>query len=144
MTGDIIQNPGRKKISFLLLIAGAFLILSSGCVSSENSSLNDYRGISPEDVIAGSDVDYADSYNWLSLPEAEKEVDVFYVYPTVSSNASGSMLICDDVDRALAQGILKAQAGVYESSANVFAPYYRQMSTGVTMTDTGLATDTDE
>ena len=67
------------------------------------------------------------------------------MYPTVSANESGSMIITDDVDRALAQGILEAQASVYEPSANVFAPYYRQMSTGVSMTSADeLATDTPE
>ena len=75
-------------------------------------------------------IDYSDPYNWLSLPEIEKAVDVFYVYPTVSQNPSGSMVITDDADRALGGGILEAQAGVYESGANVFAPYYRQMVPG--------------
>jgi len=71
-------------------------------------------------------------------------VDVFYVYPTVSANESGSMAISDDEDRALAQGILASQASVFESDANVFAPYYRQMTTNVDMSQGGLATDTKE
>lgn len=98
-----------------------------------------------ETSTTGDSVDYSDPYNWLSLPDVDKEVDVFYVYPTVSGNESGSMSITDDVDRALAQGILEAQASVYEPGANVFAPYYRQMSTGVTISsDDELATDTPE
>ena len=47
--------------------------------------------------------------------------------------------------RALAAGIWASQASVYEQSANIFAPYYRQMSTGVQMEEGELlATDTDE
>ena len=68
---------------------------------------------------------------WLSLPSADKPVDVFYVYPTVSSNATGFMDVNSVNERALAQGIFAAQASVYEPNANVFSPYYRQMSTQV-------------
>jgi hypothetical protein len=98
----------------------------------------------PEDVVER--INYEGPSNWVSLPEAGKEVDVFYVYPTVSSNASGSMDITDEDERALAQGIFKAQASVFESETNVFAPYYRQMSTQVQMPDDpdALATDTEE
>ncbi len=69
-------------------------------------------------------------------------MDVFYVYPTVSSNASGAMDINNSDERVLAIGIYKAQASVFEPYANVFAPYYRQMSTNVDMSGGGLATDT--
>ncbi len=144
-----------KPLVFLLLfVLSVCLIFAGGCVGEEDSV--------PEEEMAGDatarpvkpvpgetesapGVDYSDPYNWLSLPVTEKEVDVFYVYPTVSQNESGSMIITDDVDRALAQGIFEAQASVYESSANIYAPYYRQMSTGVTMTSPDeLATDTPE
>ena len=98
--------------------------------------------------IAGSESNslaYNDAANWLSLPAANKEVDVFYVYPTVSHNTNGVMDITDPDERALAAGIWQAQASVYEDSANIFAPYYRQMSTGVQMEEGELlATDTDE
>lgn len=47
---------------------------------------------------------------------------------------------------ALAKGIFDAQASVFESSANIYAPYYRQMSTGATIPEDSnvLATDLDE
>ncbi len=88
--------------------------------------------------------DYSSAENWLRKPSPSKAVDVFYVYPTVSSATSGSMDITDPSERALAEGILKAQASVYEGETNVFAPYYRQMSTNVDMSGGGLATDTKE
>ena len=77
----------------------------------------------------------------------EKEVDCFYVYPTVSNNETGSMDINDNEDRLLAQNIFTAQATVFEEDTNHFAPYYRQMSTQVKMPaddPTFLATDTEE
>ncbi len=93
-----------------------------------------------------SKVDYSNAGNWVSIPELTKDVDVFYVYPTVSNNASGTMDINNDAERKLAVGILKAQASVFEDNANVFAPYYRQMTTKVQMPDNpnALATDTKE
>jgi len=97
-----------------------------------------------EDDETDSSLDYDTSSNWVSKPTPEKDVDVFYVYPTVSSNETGAMDIENVDERALAQGIYKAQASVFQASANVFAPYYRQMSTNVDMTGVALATDTEE
>lgn len=98
-------------------------------------------------VDSEQNLNYEDSYYWVSLPSSvEKDVDVFFVYPTVSSNASGTMDVTNDEERALAQGIFEAQASLFEEHANVFAPYYRQMSTKCLMPDDpdALATDTDE
>ncbi len=90
-----------------------------------------------------ADIDYRDSNNWVSLPNSTPyDVDVFYVYPTVSSDSSGTMDIKDLDQRALATGIFKVQAGIFDSCANVFAPYYRQMTTAVDVSG-GLATDTE-
>ena len=108
-------------------------------ISAQSDELEAVEDSDPRAVI-----DYSDPYNWVSSPSIEKKVDVFYVYPTVSSNSNGSMNISDNKERALAQGIFDAQASVYESSANVFAPYYRQMSTAVTAGPDMLATDTPE
>ncbi len=126
-------NPCEKCCDYLSIL---FFILSlasfSGCEKDEIE--NDTVSI----------IAYENPGNWVSLPTATNAVDVFYVYPTVSSNITGSMDITDPAEQALAQGILDAQASVFESDANIFAPYYRQMSTEVDMTGGGLATDTKE
>ncbi|MBN1432792.1 MAG: DUF3089 domain-containing protein [Methanomicrobiaceae archaeon] len=143
----------KSGLIIFLFITAIFLVFACGCTGedSKNVEIKDTPEATPAPTPASGQevseevVDYSDPYNWLSIPAIEKEVDVFYVYPTVSANASGSMIITDDVDRALAQGIFEAQASVYVPDANVFAPYYRQMSTGVTMTSADeLATDTPE
>jgi hypothetical protein len=54
------------------------------------------------------------------------------------------MDITDPTERSLAIGIYNAQASVFRCAANIFAPYYRQMSTNVDMSGGGLATDTNE
>ena len=89
-------------------------------------------------------LEYNNPDNWVSLPSVSKDVDVFYVYPTVSSNVTGAMDITSAEERALALAIFKSQASVFELDANVFAPLYRQMSTNVDMTGVALATDTKE
>ena len=126
----------RTTTVFLLAgMLGLSLLFTAGCSGS---------------TISLADLDYSDAGNWISLPSANgrteqpHDVDVFYVYPTVSSNADGCMDITSDDERALARGIFAAQASVYETSADVFAPYYRQMSTGVNMEGYSLATDTPE
>jgi len=79
------------------------------------------------------------------LPSSiEKDVDVFYMYPTVSNNASGTMDVTNDEERALAQGIFEAQASLFEKHANVYAPFYRQMSPAVRPEDPNApATDSE-
>ena len=90
-------------------------------------------------------VDYSNNFYWVSKPEISKPVDVFYVYPTVSANETGSMDVHNESERDLAIGILKSQASVFDNYTNVFAPYYRQMTTKVKMSDSNmLATDTKE
>ncbi|WP_419787118.1 DUF3089 domain-containing protein [Pseudodesulfovibrio sp.] len=74
--------------------------------------------------------DYRQEEAWASRPaNADKAVDVFYVYPTIyPDTAPKNMDVFNDQLRSDVQGLLKAQAGVYSPSANLFAPYYRQVS----------------
>ena len=142
----------KKNSVFILIlfITVTGLVFTGGCMGEDTSVQQNEPtqaqtpAVTPEETVSASGVNYADTTNWLSLPATDKEVDVFYVYPTVSANVTGSMDITDDEDRALAQGILASQASVFESDANVFAPYYRQMTTNVDMSQGGLATDTKE
>lgn len=117
---------------FPIILFTVFLLPLSSCDINDNEDDSD-NGIA-----------YENPDNWVSLPSVNNDVDVFYVYPTVSSNISGAMDISDPEERALALGIFNAQASVFELNANVFAPYYRQMSTNVDMSGGGLATDTKE
>jgi len=75
--------------------------------------------------------DYAKKESWARRPdEIAQPVDVFYVYPTIYSEEDPlNMDIMNRPDlRAKADGLMTAQAGVYSSSANLFAPHYRQTS----------------
>ena len=119
-----------KKLNFYILFTTGVLVFTSCSVNK---------------AIETDSIDYRDEYNWISLPFTTNAVDVFYVYPTISDNSTGSMDITNEDERALAKGIFNAQASVYDSAANVFAPYYRQMTTAVDVSEDSdsLATDTD-
>ncbi len=78
-------------------------------------------------------VNYSDKANWLEVAQNPiKEVDVFYVYPTVFAGTEMiNMDINDSVLRSKARIAMKKQIGVYSENCNVFAPYYQQMSMSV-------------
>jgi len=122
-----------KQLLFTKSLLFVLILLSAGTMSCNKS---EDEGVEP--------IDYTNAENWVTMPQPAEAVDVFYVYPTVSANPSGTMNIKDDDERALAVGIYKAQASVFEGTTNIFAPYYRQMSTKVQAPEGSLATDTKE
>lgn len=76
-------------------------------------------------------VDYSKQCHWLSLPiSGEKEVDVFYIYPTVLENIDNDDLNVCKIDNASmiagAKQIFSSQANAFETVGNIYAPYYRQ------------------
>ena len=100
-----------QKIAIVLMI---FIISCRGV----NSSKTDQS------------LDYSYPYNWVSQPlSIEKEVDVFYVYPTIYHETKPlNMDISNPSLRANAKGLTIAQAGIYAAHANLFAPFYRQQT----------------
>ncbi|MDD2235831.1 MAG: DUF3089 domain-containing protein [Kiritimatiellae bacterium] len=84
----------------------------------------------PLSAVWSQSPDYSNPHNWIMPATSNKTVDVFYVYPTVSEDPSGYMDVNNEVDRGLAQSIYQSQASVFFDYANVYAPYYRQFSTG--------------
>ena len=79
--------------------------------------------------------DYSDKNNWMKLPEATKDVDCFYIYPTEyaddSENASTFADINEKMMRETAPQTYLVQGTAFEDVANVFAPYYRQVNMAV-------------
>lgn len=74
--------------------------------------------------------DYSKKENWMNIPEITKEVDTFYIYPTVYINTSPDapeiVPIDDEMMHAGAQMMFGRQGTVFMESTNVFAPYYKQ------------------
>jgi hypothetical protein len=114
----------RKMVKWMLaaiLICGATVLASC----SDNTD-------NPADSEKAKAPDYSDKNNWLRQPKATKDVDVFYVYPTeYSDDSEGALMFADINDKSLRgewENVYQMQATAYEESANVFAPYYRQVN----------------
>lgn len=76
--------------------------------------------------------DYSNSDNWLAKPtEITSQADVFMLYPTAyaqkNKNSSPIAKISNATMRAGAQVFLASQGSAFETSGNIFAPYYRQL-----------------
>lgn len=73
---------------------------------------------------------YSDSYYWASFPTSiEKDVDVFFVYPTVFGGTEEmNMDITSDDLRSRVLSVIPKQAGVFNNNCNIYIPYYRQMA----------------
>ncbi len=82
----------------------------------------------PEDEIDPSqEVDYSDQANWAYFGIGEdKEADLFLICPTVDTKSEGLMSLSNEKTRASFLGALNMERGIYEDSARMFAPYYRQ------------------
>ena len=75
-------------------------------------------------------VDYSQPEHWLSLPAtADKNVDIFYLYPTAWQSSDPNPQVCaiDDPTMLIgAPAALARQATAFETVGNIYAPYYRQ------------------
>lgn len=77
-------------------------------------------------------IDYEKTEHWLALPSSiEKEVDVFYLYPTAWHKLDqNEPNICEINNPSMLKGSKTAfgrQATAFETTGNIYAPYYRQV-----------------
>ena len=81
--------------------------------------------------------DYSSPKSWAVLPKAPLPfaVDVFFVHPTTYNGDENwnQSLEGEAADREV-QGVMSAQAGVFSTSACLYAPYYRQANLAVLQT----------
>ena len=76
--------------------------------------------------------DYSKPEHWLSLPVSpDKEVDVFYLYPTAWQKVDPDEPNINNIDNPTMMKGSKAafgrQATAFETVGNIYAPYYRQV-----------------
>ncbi len=81
---------------------------------------------------SGPVTDYSQPENWLATPTSTNlPVDVFYLYPTAyqktGPDASNTAAVTDAGMRTGAQSAYARQATLFNGSANIYAPYYRQL-----------------
>lgn len=80
--------------------------------------------------------DYCSAENWLMLPtNTDKDVDIFYLYPTSYYKMTETDPIVCEVDnqmmRANAKLAFNRQATAFETVGNIYAPYYRQADAAI-------------
>lgn len=106
----------RKKIGIIGVLAFCVILtatLLSGCAQGSSS------------------VDYSNKENWAYFAQGEgKDADLFLICPTVAMGKDGefNMSLDDEMTKANFFGALNMERGIYEDSATMYAPYYRQMT----------------
>lgn len=82
---------------------------------------------SSEEKEQPSATDYSDPGNWVNYGIGEnKDAHLFLICPTVDMNDEFNMSLDDEKTKASFEGALNMERGIYEDSARMFAPYYRQ------------------
>jgi len=108
-----------KQINITFFIAFIAFLLA-GCADKTSNVKEENVSASP---------DYSKKTSWVYQSDIDKPIDVFYVYPTIYSGESpANMDISDSSLRSTTKNLITSQAGVFAQSANIFAPFYRQMS----------------
>ena len=74
-------------------------------------------------------LDYSSEENWAYYSIGDdKDVDLFLICPTVDMLDEENMSMENEVMKGHFKGALNMERGIYEDSARMFAPYYRQMA----------------
>jgi len=113
------------------MLAAVAIVTLSGCGSKQaKAPVAPYAG--GESTGTVTPTDYSQSKHWLALPEStSKQADVFYIYPTAYSRETSTDPDVCAVDNAgmmkSAQAAFARQAMAFDPSANIYAPYYRQI-----------------
>ena len=113
----------KKLITYLLIIAMTFMIPAdtSEILALDNSTEHYY--------LQGLKVDYNDKANWAYFGIGEnKSADLFLICPTTDTVSEYNMDITNEGLRKSFYYALQMERGIYEDSARMYAPYYRQAS----------------
>lgn len=95
--------------------------------SSQTSQVRSYS----KDKAYPVPIDYSKASNWIRRDENTKHrVDVFYLHPTASFDSRDGVFteVEDSSYRESATGAYAVQGTAFASFANVYAPYYRQLT----------------
>lgn len=105
----------KKLLRFSVIIS--VVLLTFSCNDDKEDKTD------PKDI----PTDYSVADNWLYVSsDAVMPVDVFFVYPTTYSGNDTYGAVTDPNMRAGAMRLRNQMATVYEESANLYMPYYRQ------------------
>lgn len=126
----------RTKNKFRINLLMAFVFVFTFCTGCKNDD-------APQPVAVATD--YSQTAHWLSIHAPVMAVDVFYLYPTCWQKVDPTdPNICNIDNPSMLAGAIPAferQATAFETFANVYAPYYRQVDAGYAL---GLPEDQRE
>lgn len=113
---------GSRTIIFVLL--GVLAMWCAGC------AVRTPPGSPAVAVQAAPDApDYALAENWAWFGIGEdKAADLFIICPTVDMRDETNLSLDDEKTKAAFAGALAMERGIYEDSARLYAPFYRQAS----------------
>jgi hypothetical protein len=118
--GKIITAINIVLVFIALIFCMNFQACSKDTIDAPDNSITDPNA-----------TDYSKSEHWLSLPATvNKSVDVFYLYPTAWQKRAGDSNICEINNPSMLKGsdlAFKRQATAFDTIANIYAPYYRQV-----------------
>lgn len=78
---------------------------------------------------SGNGTDYSIADNWAYYPEkSEHDVDVFFIAPTSGFDSDYNMSLDDEKYKAAFVGATAMEKGIYDTMADFYAPFYRQVS----------------
>ena len=107
----------KRIMSFLLV---AILLFGFSTIAESASEV-------PSAIDAQSGTDYANADNWAYFGIGEgRAADVFLICPTVDMKDEFNMSLEDEDTKASFLGALNMERGIYEDTARLYAPYYRQ------------------
>ena len=140
-----MQNPMRFPKKGARRLLGAWLacllalaLLGAAALAEPSPSLNESPSAqaapSPSLNKAADAPDYALAENWAYLETGDEQpADVFFICPTVYGGGENSFnMAMDDAEaKASFLGATNMEKGIYDESAAMFAPYYRQAGLNV-------------
>ena len=109
----LLKNKTSKAWALIIVMA-MMLSLLCACTRQETDAVN-----------------YSQKENWAYYAEgAGKDADLFLICPTVDMGKDGeyNMSMDDEETKESFLGALNMERGIYEDSATMYAPYYRQMT----------------
>ncbi len=127
MRGWIVRAARCTMLAVMLVVVMGL----SGCGGKQATNTTTPSAGS-ESTATVTPTDYSQPEHWLAVPSSpDKQVDVFYIYPTAySKEASSDPNFCAVDNPQMmkgAQAAFSRQATAFEPSANIYAPYYRQV-----------------
>ena len=113
------------KRMLALFLAVLLLTGCSAALADETRPDNASALIDGDSARPGTDYANADNWAWFGVGE-DKAADVFLICPTVDMNDEFNMALEDADTKASFLGALNMERGLYEDTARLYAPYYRQ------------------